>query len=52
MSKNDYIIRLENENEHREVENLVRKAFSSRRIRQIISLQKEIGVSRSDFLSV
>ena len=27
MSKNDYIIRLENEDEHREVENLVREAF-------------------------
>lgn len=27
MSKNDYIIRLENKNEYREVENLVREAF-------------------------
>ena len=27
MNKNDYIIRLENNNEHREVENLVRESF-------------------------
>lgn len=27
MNKNDYIIRLENKNEHREVENLVRESF-------------------------
>lgn len=27
MSKNDYVIRLEKENEHREVENLVRESF-------------------------
>lgn len=27
MNKNDYIIRLENSNEHREVENLVRESF-------------------------
>lgn len=27
MNKNDYIIRLEKENEHREIENLVREAF-------------------------